>query len=116
MGVMGESSPYADRVPEGRATRAISLAAKDNVKGWRTIILSIPVGLLTLGFFLAMGGIFAIVGPWMLLAAIHLFREQRVRIAGEHLVQQALQRMASIRIHATIEQANGQWERAAATA
>ena len=116
MGVMGASSFYADRVLEGRATRAILVTARDDVTEWRTIILSIPIGLLTLGFFLAMGGICALVGPWMLLAAIHLVRQQRVRKAGEHLVRQALQRMASIRINATIEQASERWERAAAMA
>ena len=89
-------------MPEGRATRAVSISAEDDVEGWGTIILSITVGLLTLGFFLVMGGIFSLVGPWMLFAAIHLVRQQRVRKTGEHLWQQALQHMASIRIHATV--------------
>ena len=63
MGVMVESSTQAYRVTQGRKAGAFSISAQDDVEGWRTMILSIAGGLLTLGFFLALGGIFALVGP-----------------------------------------------------
>jgi hypothetical protein len=62
---------------------------------------SIVVGLLALWFFLAMGGLFALVGPWMIFAASHLVRQKRVRKAGEHLRQQARELGVSLRSQAT---------------
>ncbi len=92
-----ESNAHCYRIPKGKEARAVSISADDEVEGWATIFLSIVVGLLALWFFLAMGGIFALVGPWMIFTSIHL-----VRKVGRHLSQQALQLVASIGIHATI--------------
>ena len=86
-------------LPEVRETRAVSMSADGDIEEWGTIILSIVLGLLALWFFLAMGGIFALVGPWMIFATIHLVQQKRVRKAGGHLRQQAMQLVASIRIH-----------------
>jgi hypothetical protein len=52
------------------------MSADDDIEGWGAIFLSIIVGLLALWFFLAMGGIFALVGPWMILAVRHLTRQK----------------------------------------
>jgi hypothetical protein len=97
MGSMVESSSQAYRVTQGRKSGAYSMSAQDELEGWCTIIFSIAVGLLALGFFLALGGIFALVGPWMVFAAIHLFRQKWARKAGGHLGHQALQLVVSIR-------------------
>ena len=63
MGAMVESSSQAYRLTQERKTGAFSRSAQDDVEGWGTMILSIAGGLLALGFFLALGGIFALVGP-----------------------------------------------------
>ena len=101
MGVMVKSSSQTYRVQQERKIGAVSMSAQDDVEGWGTMILSIAVGLFALGFFLALGGIFALVGPWMVFAAIHLVRQKWARKAGGHLRQQAIQLVASIRNHAT---------------
>jgi hypothetical protein len=109
MGVMLESSSQAYRVSQERKTGAVSMTAQDDVEGWGTMILSIAVGFLALGFFLALGGIFALVGPWMVFAAIHLFRQKWARKAGGHLGHQAIQLVVSIRNHAIPRQVGGPW-------
>jgi hypothetical protein len=75
-----ESNAYCSGRPQER--HMVSLAAEDDIEGWGAILLSIFVGLLALWFFLAMGGIFALVGPWMILATRHLVRQKWVRKAG----------------------------------
>jgi hypothetical protein len=92
---MGEGSLQAYRLTQERKTGAFSRSAQDDVEGWGTMILSIAVGLLALGSFLALGGIFAHVGPWMVFAAIHLVRQKWARKVGEHLRQEAIELAAS---------------------
>jgi|GEM_PF-4062326 len=111
MGVMVEGSTQAYRVTQGRKAGAFSISAQDDVEGWRTMILSIAGGLLALGFFLALGGIFALVGPWMIFAAIHLVRQKWARKAEGHLRQQAIQLVASIRNCVIPRQAGEPWGR-----
>jgi hypothetical protein len=65
------------------------MLADDDIEGWGAILLSIVIGLLALWFFLALGGMFALLGPWMILAVRHLVRQKRVRKAGRCLRQQA---------------------------
>jgi hypothetical protein len=96
-----ESNAHCSGRPKEQETRAVSMSAEDDIEGWGTIILSILVGLLALWFFFAMGGLFALVGPWMIFAASHLVRQKRVRKAGGHLKQQARELVASLRSHAT---------------
>jgi hypothetical protein len=108
---MVESSLQAYRVPQERKPGAVSMSAQDDIEGWGAMILSIAVGLLALGFFLALGGIFALVGPWMVFAAIHLVRQKWATKARGHLRQQAIQLVASIRNHATPRQAAEPWGR-----
>jgi hypothetical protein len=67
---MREGSLQAYRLTQERKTGAFSRSADNDVEGWGTMILSIAVGLLALGFFLALGDIFALMGPWMVFAAI----------------------------------------------
>jgi hypothetical protein len=42
------------------------MPATDAVTPWGRMILSLIVGLLALSFFLALGGVFALVGPWII--------------------------------------------------
>ncbi len=98
---MVEGSLQAYRLTQERKTGAFSRSAQNDVQGWGTMTLSIAVGLLALGFFLAWGGIFALVGPWMVFAAIHLVRQKWTRKVGEHLRQEVIELVASIRNHTT---------------
>ena len=98
---MVEGSLLAYRLMQERKTGAFSRSAQDDVEGWGTMILSITVGLLALGSLLALGGIFAHVGPWMVFAAIHLVRQKWARKVGEHLRQEAIELVASIWDHTT---------------
>jgi hypothetical protein len=109
MGTTVEISSQAYRVTQERNAGAFSISTQDDAEGWGMMILSIAVGLLALGFFLALGGIFALVGPWMVFAAIHLFRQKWARKAGGHLGHQAIQLVVSIRNHAILRQAGGPW-------
>ena len=81
--------------------RVVAMLADDDIEGWGTIILSIVIGLLALCFFLAMGGIFALVGPWMILAVRHVVQQKWVRKAERNLGRQVSDLVASIRICAT---------------
>ena len=101
MEVRVEISSQVYRVAQGKNTGAFSLSAQDDVEGWGMIILSLVVGLLALGFFLALGGMFALIGPWMVFAAAHLVRQKWARKAGEQLRQQAIELVASIRNRTT---------------
>lgn len=92
-----ESKAHSYSIPKERETRAVSMSADGEIEEWGTIILSITIGLLTLWFFLAMGGIFALVGPWMIFATIHLVQQKQVRKAGGQFRRQAIQLVASIR-------------------
>jgi hypothetical protein len=87
MGATIESSSQVYRAMQERRTGSFSLSARDEVEGWGMIIVSIALGLLALGFFLALGGIFALVGPWMVFAAVQLVRQQWARKAGVRLWQ-----------------------------
>jgi hypothetical protein len=98
------SNAHIYGITQEKETRAVSMVAEDNVAGWGMLILSIVVGLLALCFFLAMGGIYALVGPWMIFAVTHLVQQKRVRKAGEHvwkLARQLAQRQ-SARAHMLI--------------
>jgi hypothetical protein len=86
-----DSNAHTYRPQKEKETRAVSMPAEGDVAGWGMLILSIIVGLLALGFLLAQGGIFALVGPWMIFALTHLVQQKRVRKAGEHLWKQARQ-------------------------
>jgi len=93
------SNAHISGITQEKETRAVSMGAEDNVVGWGMLLLSIVVGLLALCFFLAMGGIYALVGPWMIFAVTHLVQQKRVRKAGEHLWKQARQVAQSARAH-----------------
>src|SRR6266567_4360495 len=82
---MREGSLQAYRLTQERKTGAFSRSADNDVEGWGTMILSIAVGLLALGFFLALGDIFALMGSWMVFAAIPPVRQKWARKVGEHL-------------------------------
>jgi hypothetical protein len=87
------------RVAQERKNGEFSVSVLDDDEGWGMMILSITLGLFALGFFLALGGIFALIGPWMVFAVAHLVRQKWARKAGEHLRQQAIELVASIRSH-----------------
>lgn len=106
MGVTVRSRSQTNHVAQKRATGSLSLSAQQDVEGWAMIILPIPIGLLALGFFLALGGIFAIVGPWMVLAAAHLIRRQWARKAAVQLGQKARGFVVAYRHLDTAIQAN----------
>ena len=82
-----ESNAYCSDRPKEQERHAVSMLADDDIEGWGAILLSIIVGLLALWFFLAMRGIFAFVGPWMILAVRHLVRQKWVRKAERCLKQ-----------------------------
>jgi hypothetical protein len=111
MEVRVEISSQVYRVAQGKNTGAFSISVQDDVEGWGMIILSITLGLLALGFFLALGGIFALIGPWLVFAATHIVRQKWARKAGEHLRQQAIELVVSIRNHTTSKLAGGPWGR-----
>jgi hypothetical protein len=94
-----ESNAHSYCIQKERETRAVSMSADGDIEEWGTIILSIVIGLLALWFFLAMGGIFALIGPWMIFATIHLVQQKRDRKVGGLLRQQAIQLVELIRIH-----------------
>jgi hypothetical protein len=96
-----ESNAQRSGRPKEQEIREVSMSTDDGIEGWGTIIFSILVGLLALWFFLAMGGLFALVGPWMIFAASHLVRQKRVRKARGHLRQQARELVAPMRSYAT---------------
>lgn len=96
-----ESNAHCYCIPKEEETHVVSMSADGDIEEWRTIILSIVVGLVALRFFLALGGIFAFLRPWMIFATIHLVRQKWVRKAGGHLRQQAQELVTSIRIHAS---------------
>jgi hypothetical protein len=86
-----DSNAHIYGITQEKETRAVSMVAEDNGVSCGTLILSIIVGLLALCFFLAMGGILALVGPWMIFAVTHLVQQKRVRKAGKHLWKQTSQ-------------------------
>jgi hypothetical protein len=96
-----ESNAYCSGSPKEQERHVVSLSAEDDIEGWGAILLSIFVGLLALWFFLAMGGIFALVGPWMILAVRHLVRQKWVRKVGRSLRQQAGELVEACRIYTT---------------
>lgn len=115
MGATVESSSQVYRVMQERRTGSFSLSARDDVEGWGMIIVSITIGLLALGFFLAQGGIFALVGPGMVFAAVQLVRQQWARKAGEHLRQKAREFVVAFKDYATSIKQTKPGERAATT-
>jgi hypothetical protein len=96
MAVIEERSANASCELKTRETQASSMSATGEIAELGILLLFILVGLLTLGFFLALGGLFAIVGPWLIFAVTHLVQQKRVKRAGKHLRQQALQLMVVI--------------------
>jgi hypothetical protein len=77
--------PYSQMVSRGTDTRFGSRTSDDELTHWCIDICSSVIGLFTLFFFLAMGGIFALVGPWLIFVVIHLVRQKQVKKAGEHV-------------------------------
>lgn len=57
-----ESNAYCSGRMKGQERHALSKLADVDIEGWGAILLLI-IGLLALWFFLAMGGIVALVGP-----------------------------------------------------
>jgi hypothetical protein len=82
-----ESNAYCSDRPKEQERHVVFMSADDDIEGWGVIFSSIIVGLLALWFFLAMGGIFALVGPWMILVVRHLVRQKWVRKAERCLKQ-----------------------------
>lgn len=65
-------------------------AAEDDSDDWRTIILATSVGFIALIFFLAMGGIYAVIGPWLLFIVTQLVRQKWVRAACTAIAKRGL--------------------------
>jgi len=76
---------YSQMVSRGTDTRFGSRTSGNELTHWCIDICSSVIGLFTLFFFLAMGGIFALVGPWLILVVIHLVRQKQVKKAVEHV-------------------------------
>jgi hypothetical protein len=57
----------------------VAMMHDEAVEGWGTIILSIFIGLLALWFFLALGGLVALVGPLLILVVRYLLLQKWVR-------------------------------------
>ena len=94
-----ESNAYCSSSPKEQERHVVALSAEDDIEGWGAILLSIFVGRLALWFFLAMGGILALLGPWMIFVARHLVRQKWVRKVGRSLRQQAGELMEACRIY-----------------
>jgi hypothetical protein len=56
----------------------VSRSPRDEFKGWFVTILIVIIGLLALFFFLSMGSVFALIGPWIILAGT-LLAAKRVK-------------------------------------
>ena len=59
---------YRQSASRGTESRFGSRTSHGELKQWCIEICSSIIGLLTLFFFLAMGGIFALLGPWVIIA------------------------------------------------
>jgi len=61
------------------ATSPVSAAATGEIKQWCVILGTIVVGLLALGIFLVAGGVFAMIGPWVIFAGALVFAKRSER-------------------------------------
>jgi hypothetical protein len=68
---------YSQMVSRGTDTRFGSRTSDNELTHWCIDICSSVIGLFALFFFLAMGGIFALVGPWLILVVIHVVRQMK---------------------------------------
>ncbi|MDQ6645024.1 MAG: hypothetical protein M3Y76_11295 [Chloroflexota bacterium] len=73
---MTDNTTYPDYMLKGKKKRPISAPHTDEVIEWCMVILPIVFGLPALYCFLAMGGVFATVGPWMIFGATILFSKR----------------------------------------
>ena len=65
---MTNSTSYNSHAFKGTDYRSASAAPSGGIKRWCISICSVIMGLLALFFFLFMGGVFALFGPWVVLA------------------------------------------------
>jgi len=74
-----ESNTHCSGRSKEQERHVVAMMHDEAVEGWGTIILSIFIGLLALWFFLALGGIVALVGPLLILVVRHLLHQKWVR-------------------------------------
>ena len=63
---MANSRAYHQVAWQGTVTKPVSAASNGEVKQWCVTLLVVIVGLLALCSFLLMGGVFALIGPWVI--------------------------------------------------
>jgi hypothetical protein len=68
---------------------SVSVSSTSAARQWFLMICPIIVGLLALYFFLWMGGVFALVGPWVILAT-SMWINWRRKKASVHLDMQGM--------------------------
>jgi len=73
---MANNMIYAHRAAKEIENRPGSVRLNSEIRQWSITICSIVVGLFALFFFAHMGGMFALVGPWLILAVRLLVRRQ----------------------------------------
>jgi len=61
------------------ATSPVSAAPAGEIKQWCVTLGTIVVGLLTLGIFLVAGGVFAMIGPWVIFAGALVLAQRSER-------------------------------------
>lgn len=66
---------YSQSVSQETVSRFGSRTSESELKQWCIAICSSIAGLLALFFFLVMGGIFALVGPWVIIAGAQSVRK-----------------------------------------
>jgi hypothetical protein len=76
---MASSIIYAHRAAKEIENRPGSVRLNGEIRQWCIIICSIVVGLFALYFFAHMGGMFAQVGPWIILA-VSLLVQKTVKV------------------------------------
>jgi hypothetical protein len=57
-------------VSKGDYEMPVPVEPSDEARAWWVILFPIVVGILALFFFLSMGGLFAVIAPWVILAGI----------------------------------------------
>jgi len=73
---MANNTTYAHRAAKEIENRPGSVRLTSEITQWCITICFIVVGLFALFFFAHMGGMFALVGPWIILAVSLLVRKR----------------------------------------
>ena len=74
--VAEDTSTHKYRVAAPAATVAALVKPEETIKGWLIDILVVVVGLSALFFFVALGEVFALVGPWLIFTGVSSIRKR----------------------------------------